>query len=74
MIMPDKYIPQKETLIGLGARMLSLLTQPRTINSLLKEMLKLPETGTYERFVLTLDFLYMLGAVEMKDDVIRRVN
>ncbi len=37
-------------------------------------MLKYKELATYERFVLTLDFLYMLGLIEVENGVIRRCN
>ena len=77
MILPDKYIPQNETILWLGAKMLSLLSGKYnvcSVNYLLKEMLKYKELATYERFVLTLDFLYMLGLIEVENGVIRRCN
>jgi hypothetical protein len=77
MILPDKYIPQNETILGLGAKMLSLLSgryNACSVNYLLNEMLKYKELATYERFVLTLDFLYMLGLIEVENGVIRRCS
>lgn len=72
MILPDKYIPLEETYLGLGWRALRLLERPQTVNSLWRQMKDIPEVASYQRFILTLDFLFLLHAIELGDDLLLR--
>lgn len=71
-LLPDKYIPVEETLIGLGAIALRELDAPASVSSLWRRMMGHKEVATYERFVLTLDFLYAVRAIDFADNLIRR--
>jgi len=72
MILPNKHISMSNSLLGIGAKIIVQMNQPRTVTSLWSSVSKLPEVGTFERFVLTLDFLYMIGAIEMREGLLYR--
>ena len=78
MILPTKHIRPERALIGVGAEMLDLLTRPMTVSSLWAEVrgrrtLHTPHAPTdYEWFVLALDLLYLMGAVDFERGLVRR--
>jgi hypothetical protein len=74
MIAPDKHISIDSSLIGIGAAVLRELSDPRTVTSLWESCRQLPAIGTFHRFVLALDLLYLLGAVELRGGMIVRVK
>ena len=73
MILPTKHIPQDEALIGVGATMLKHLSGPMTVSDLWERLRAEPNVGTFERFVLTSNLLYLVGAIDMKDGMIVRI-
>lgn len=72
MILPTKHISTARSLLNLGATLLQRLKRPKTVAGLWDQVRELPEVGTFQRFVLALDFLYMLGAVDLMDGLIIR--
>lgn len=72
MILPTKHISISHSLLGIGARILEHMYQARTVSSLWSDVSTMPEVGTFERFVLTLDFLYTIGAIEINEGLLRR--
>lgn len=72
MITPTKFIPTSNALIGLGAVILRELRQPLSAALLWEKVRALPEFGTYERFVLTVDLLFILDAVVLDEGQLRR--
>lgn len=72
MILPDKYIPLEETCLGLGCLALRHLDRPLTVNHLWRRMKTHPQVATYQRFVLALDFLYSLRAIELEGGLLKR--
>ena len=72
MILPTKFINLEDSLLGLGAVILGLLTYPRTITALWEEIRKSPEAMSFHYFVLALDLLYILGAIEFQEGLIAR--
>ncbi len=74
MIIPDKTITLKYSLIGTGSKILSELNMPQTISSLWERVRTYKEINTFGKFVLTLDFLYMLRVVVFDDGVIKKVR
>jgi len=73
-ILPTKHISTHRSLLGVGAKIIEHLYQPRTVSSLWSAVSTMPEVATFERFVLTLDLLYIIGAVEMDEGLLRRCN
>jgi len=74
MILPTKHISTSHSLLGVGATILEHLYQPRTVSSLWSSVSTMPEVATFERFVLTLDLLYAIGAIEMDAGLLRRCH
>lgn len=67
MILPDKNIKLEYSLLNCGALILDEIREPKTI-SLLWEQVKQKETlDNYEKFVLTLDFLFIINAIKLND-------
>lgn len=73
MIMPNKYVQEDDALIGAGAIILSRLASEQTLSELWDNLKKSTTINTFERFILTLDLLYLLGMVEFKDNTILKV-
>ncbi|WP_348256745.1 ABC-three component system middle component 6 [Leptolyngbya sp. PL-A3] len=70
MILPTKHISTRNSLLGVGAIIIGHLNYPRTVTSLWSDLSKLPEVATFERFVLVLDLLYMIGAIELEEGLL----
>ena len=80
MILPTKHLRPERAMLTVGAEVLKLLTEPKTVSRLWDELKHVMDERSstrkvnYDWFVLTLDFLYMLGAVEMDQGRIRRTK
>jgi hypothetical protein len=72
MILPTKHIKLSNSLLSLGAVLLRNLDSSHTVTSLWGATHELPEVKTFERFTLGLDFLFMVGAVDFQDGLLRR--
>jgi hypothetical protein len=70
MILPTKHIPLERSLLGAGAVLLQFLDAPLTPTAVWDRAKYAPEIRTYGRFVLALDFLYAVGAIDMRDGLI----
>lgn len=79
MILPTKRISQDRALLSIGADILFLLREPKTVSLLWEEFQRAREgtkgtkTVTYDWFVLALDFLYTLHAIELEHGRIQRI-
>lgn len=79
MILPSKHLSQDRALLTVGARILQHLSQPKTISALWEE---LPSQNAarrnsvpplrYDGFVLALDLLFLIGAIELRDGLLIR--
>jgi hypothetical protein len=74
MIAPTKHISIDTSLIGVGAAVLRQLPEPRTITALWEACRQIGSVGTFHRFVLALDLLYILGAIELSEGQITRTK
>jgi len=72
MILPTKHISLNQSLIGLGALLLKKLDRPRTVSGLWRKVRLVPEVGTFQRFVISLDFLYALGLIQFRNGLLNR--
>ena len=72
MILPTKHIPLDKSLLGAGAAVLPELKTPMTVTGVWERVKEFPEVGSYGRFLLILDFLYAIGAIELADGLIAR--
>lgn len=81
MILPTKTLSPARCLLGVGANVLRLLDEPKPVSRLWPEFRK-----TYERradaptvgfawFILSIDLLYSIGAVEYDHGrIVKRAN
>lgn len=74
MIIPTKHLSLGHSLIGVGASLLNLLEKPLTATSLWESARILPEVRTYDRFILAIDLLYLLGLITFDEGFLRRAN
>ena len=72
MILPSKHIPQGQALLGVGAILLKEISQPQTVTSLWERVQSHQAVGTFERFVLALDMLHIMGVVGLTNGMIER--
>lgn len=79
MILPSKHLSQERALLSVGGRILEHLRQPNTVSSLWEELTLRTENSShstsplsYDGFVLALDFLYLIGSIEMQDGLLTR--
>jgi hypothetical protein len=72
MILPDKSISLSHSLLGMGSVILAELRIPQTVSSLWEKARAHEEIKSFEKFILTLDLLYMLGLIEFGEGIIRR--
>jgi hypothetical protein len=75
MILPTKGVPPGRALISLGADILRLLTETKTVSRLWDDFRKSKVTTTdvtFDWFVLSLDLLFLVGAIEFDRGRVRR--
>lgn len=78
MILPTKYLPYDRALLSVGAEILAQLKEPRTVSELwecvredrLKRVAATPLS--FDWFVLALNLLYAVSAVDFINDLVRR--
>ena len=73
MILPKKHVSLEESLFGFGAYLLEHMSSQVTIDSLWKIYLNKYENMLYgtkfsfDQFIVTLDYLYAIGAVSINE-------
>lgn len=78
MILPTKNISQDRALLTVGARILSLVDRPLTVSALWDNVTRQSRQESkhthlhYDAFVLTLDLLYMMGALDLQDGLLHK--
>lgn len=72
MILPTKHISADQALVGVGAVLLEQLGRPQTVSGLWEQARDVDCVGTFERFILGLDFLFIVGAIKWSDGLLRR--
>jgi hypothetical protein len=72
MILPTKHIDLQHSIVGSGAVILQHLHSPQTVTGLWEHVRSLSEIGVYWRFVLSLDFLFTIGAIDLENGLIMR--
>lgn len=74
MIMPSKYLREDEALIGVGAALLHLIENNHNLSALWESAKQIDAIGNFERFILALDLLYLLGLVDLHNNEVVRVQ
>lgn len=79
MILPTKRLSQDRALLYLGGEILGLLDEPKTVSRVWDQVKRTRAARadaaalTYDWFVLALDLLFAVGAVEYERGRVRRV-
>ncbi len=79
VLLPNKYIHEERTIIKAGGRLISLLEDPMTVTQvwekykIIQDKSQLPQVP-FDLFILTLDFLYAIGAIEFKKGKLWRLK
>jgi len=79
MILPTKNLDQSRALIEVGGEILLLLISPKTISSLWENFKVFRSSNrksaiTFDWFILALDFLYIIEALEYENGKLRRAD
>lgn len=79
MLMPTKHIKTENALVGVGAEVLSLLDRDKAVSTLFRDLqVRRREndlsTIHFDWFMLTLDFLYLVGAIRFESGVLKKMN
>ena len=72
MILPNKYVREDEALLGTGAKVLALLDHDIYLTELWEKAKESESINNFERFVLSLDMLYILGLIVFDENKIKR--
>lgn len=72
MILPDKNIKLEYSLLNCSALILEEMSEPQTISLLWDKVKKHEALVNYEKFLITLDYLYMINAITLRDGLIVR--
>ena len=71
-LLPSKHVPTDRSIIGLGALLLESLETGSTINGLWERVKPYSRIGSFSNFILTLDYLYAIGAIEYDNGFLSR--
>jgi len=78
MILPSKHLPQDRALLTIGAAILRHLSHPLTVSGLWEQIQraavdhKALSPMRYDGFVLALDLLFLVGAIELREGLLVR--
>lgn len=72
MILPTKTCSLSNSLLGFGTIILECLISPATVTSLWEKIHSEDPQITFEKFILTLDLLYLLSVIEFNQGLLRR--
>jgi hypothetical protein len=70
MILPNKNIYLRNSILGLGAIILEKFHRGDTVSSLWERVSNDTEINTFEKYILTLDFLYVIKAVNIQEGIL----
>jgi hypothetical protein len=74
MVLPNKHIPVRRSLLGLGGEILGILSdRPRSVSSTWQRLRTLNGDASFEQFALAASFLFSLGAIELDGDTLKRM-
>lgn len=74
MILPSKYVQENESLLGLGATILRFLNKDMPLSELWECAKESLNSINFERFVLALDLLFVMGLVAIDGQLVKRIE
>jgi hypothetical protein len=66
MILPNKNNILRYSILGASSKLVFELENPQTISSLWEKVRIFEEINTFEKYVLSLDFLYIIGLINLE--------
>jgi hypothetical protein len=78
MILPTKHLSEDKALISVGSVILASLDKPKSVSRVWNELIEGDKDSderarlTFDWYILALDFLFTVNAIEMKDGFLRR--
>jgi hypothetical protein len=78
MILPSKHLSQDRALLTVGAAILRHLSRPVTVSALWEQLSssagdhKAPAPLRYDGFVIALDLLFLIGALDLREGLLVR--
>ena len=71
-LLPNKHVPANRSLVGIGALVLRHLERPSNVSTLWESIKENQEVATYANFVLSLDYLFAIGALDYEHGTLSR--
>lgn len=72
MILPTKNISEENSLLWIGGVILNLLNKPCDVSKLWDKLKSRSNINSFEYYILTLDFLFIIGAIDIGNGSISR--
>ena len=72
MILPSKHVPSEQSLLALGALILPHLERPRTVSAVWDEVRATRAETSFDKFALTLSFLFAIGVLRFDGPLLSR--
>lgn len=74
MILPTKHLKTEHTLFYVGAKILSEKIEGETVSSLWNKISQKGDIKSFDKFVLGLDFLFLIGTIEFQQGLLKKVK
>ena len=71
-LLPNKHVPTNRSVVGIGALVLQHLDRPTNVSRLWESVKDEPEIASFHNFVLSLDYLFAVGAIDHERGLLRR--
>ena len=71
-LLPNKHIPTNRSLVGIGALVLGRLERPTNVSRLWESVKDEQEVANFGSFVLSLDYLFAVGAIDYERGLLIR--
>jgi len=72
MILPGKHIKISKSLLNVGSILLENINNTQSITMLWNKTKMEHKINAFDKFILGLDFLFILGLVDYKEGIIRK--
>ena len=74
MILPSKHVRLSNSMLNIGAILLKQIDDTQTITMLWNNSTINSKINSFEKFILGLDFLFMLGLISYNKGIIRKIR
>ena len=71
-LLPNKHVPTNRSLVGIGGLVLENLDRPTNVSRLWESVKDEQGIANFHNFVLTLDYLFAVGAIDYERGLLSR--